>query len=84
VRARQRLGERLNPMVMGLASALTTHITAIHMTSGAVNEWTTQAGSSPDRRASRPHLGSTGIDRLHGLAGLALISSTRGPGTSAP
>jgi hypothetical protein len=44
LRARPRLGERLNPVVMGLGSALTSHITAIHMTWGAVNEWTTQAG----------------------------------------
>ena len=31
-------------MAFTLASALTPHIVAVHMTWGAVNEWTTQAG----------------------------------------
>ena len=31
-------------MAFTLGSALTRHIVAVHMTWGAVNEWTTQAG----------------------------------------
>ena len=44
--ARRRLPRRdaLRPVAFTLASALTPHIVAVHMTWGAVNEWTTQAG----------------------------------------
>jgi hypothetical protein len=43
---RRRLPRRdaLRPVAFTLASALTPHIVAVHMTWGAVNEWTTQAG----------------------------------------
>lgn len=43
---RQRLPRRdaLRPVTFTVASALTPHIVAVHMTWGAVNEWTTQAG----------------------------------------
>jgi hypothetical protein len=42
---RQRLpkGDALKPVGYQLVSALTPHLTAVHMTWGAVNEWTTQA-----------------------------------------
>jgi hypothetical protein len=42
---RQRLpkSDRWRPVGFQLASALTPHLTAVHMTWGAVNEWTTQA-----------------------------------------
>jgi hypothetical protein len=42
---RQRLpkGNAWKPLSFQLASALTPHLTAVHMTWGAVNEWTTQA-----------------------------------------
>jgi hypothetical protein len=42
---RQRLpkGDRWKPLGFQVASALTPHLTAVHMTWGAVNEWTTQA-----------------------------------------
>jgi hypothetical protein len=36
--------DALRPVAFTLASALTPHIVAVHMTWGAVNEWTTQAG----------------------------------------
>ena len=36
--------DALRPAAFTLASALTPHIVAVHMTWGAVNEWTTQAG----------------------------------------
>jgi hypothetical protein len=44
--ARQRAGwsDRLAPLTMALTSAATEHLTAVHMTWGAINEWTTQAG----------------------------------------
>jgi hypothetical protein len=44
--SRRRLPRRdaLRPVTFTLASALTPHIVAVHMTWGAVNEWTTQAG----------------------------------------
>jgi hypothetical protein len=44
--ARSRLPRRdsLRPIVFTLASAVTRHIVTVHMTWGAVNEWTTQAG----------------------------------------
>jgi hypothetical protein len=43
---RRRMPRRdaLKPVAFTLASALTPHIVAVHMTWGAVNEWTTQAG----------------------------------------
>jgi hypothetical protein len=43
---RRRLPRRdaLRPVAFTLASALTPHIVAVHMTWGAVNEWTTQSG----------------------------------------
>jgi hypothetical protein len=42
---RQRLprGDKWKPISFQVASALTPHLTAVHMTWGAVNEWTTQA-----------------------------------------
>jgi hypothetical protein len=42
---RQRLPRRdaWKPLTFQLASAITPHLTAVHMTWGAVNEWTTQA-----------------------------------------
>jgi hypothetical protein len=42
---RQRLptADRWRPVGFQVASALTPHLTAVHMTWGAVNEWTTQA-----------------------------------------
>ncbi len=42
---RQRLPktEAWKPLAFQLASAVTPHLTAVHMTWGAVNEWTTQA-----------------------------------------
>jgi hypothetical protein len=44
--ARGRLPRRdaLRPVTFTLASAVTRHIVAVHMTWGAINEWTTQAG----------------------------------------
>jgi hypothetical protein len=36
--------DALRPMAFTVASALTPHIVAVHMTWGAINEWTTQAG----------------------------------------
>jgi hypothetical protein len=43
-RRRMPRREALKPLAFSLASALTPHIVAVHMTWGAVNEWTTQAG----------------------------------------
>jgi hypothetical protein len=42
---RQRLpkSDRWKPLGFQIASAITPHLTAVHMTWGAVNEWTTQA-----------------------------------------
>jgi hypothetical protein len=42
---RRRLPRRdaLKPLTFQLGSAITPHLTAVHMTWGAVNEWTTQA-----------------------------------------
>ena len=42
---RRRLPKRdaWRPLTFQLASAITPHLTAVHMTWGAVNEWTTQA-----------------------------------------
>ena len=44
--SRRRLPRRdaLRPVAFTLASAISSHIVAVHMTWGAVNEWTTQAG----------------------------------------
>ena len=44
--SRRRLPRRdaLRPVAFTLASALTPHIVAVHMTWGAVNEWTPQSG----------------------------------------
>ncbi|HEY5023713.1 MAG TPA: hypothetical protein VII76_01940 [Acidimicrobiales bacterium] len=44
--SRRRMPRRdaLKPVAFTLASALTRHIVAVHLTWGAVNEWTTQAG----------------------------------------
>ncbi len=57
---RQRLptGDRWRPVGFQVASALTPHLTAVHMTWGAVNEWTTQAAYA----------------RLAGLAGHPTLS----------
>lgn len=43
---RQRLPkwQAWRPLSFQLGSALTPHLTAVHMTWGAINEWTTQAG----------------------------------------
>ena len=43
-RARHRVVSAVSPHLSAAFSALTTHFTAVHMTWGAVNEWTTQAG----------------------------------------
>jgi hypothetical protein len=43
-RRRARWSDRMAPFTMALSSATTEHITAVHMTWGAINEWTTQAG----------------------------------------
>jgi len=42
-RRRVAKGDRWRPLGFQVASALTPHLTAVHMTWGAVNEWTTQA-----------------------------------------
>jgi hypothetical protein len=44
MRRRLPKGDALRPMVFNITSALTRHLTALHMAWGAVNEWTTQAG----------------------------------------
>lgn len=51
VRAAQGRFERWRPLAFMLGSALLPDITAIHLTWGAINEWTTQAGYA--RLASR-------------------------------
>jgi hypothetical protein len=43
LRGRLPRGDRWRPLGFQIASALTPHLTAVHMTWGAVNEWTTQA-----------------------------------------
>ncbi len=43
-RRRQPRRDAFKPVAFTLGSALTPHIVAVHMTWGAVNEWTTQAG----------------------------------------
>ena len=44
VRARRPRRDRMRPLAFMAASAALPDITAIHMTWGAINEWTTQAG----------------------------------------
>jgi hypothetical protein len=51
VRNEQGAWDRVRPLAMVLASAVLPDITAIHLTWGAINEWTTQAGYA--RLASR-------------------------------
>ena len=56
---RQRLPKRdaWRPLTFQLGSLLTPHLTAVHMTWGAINEWTTQAGYSRlAKRANHPVL----------------------------
>jgi len=56
---RQRLPKRdaWRPLTFQLASAITPHLTAVHMTWGAVNEWATQAGYARlAKRADHPVL----------------------------
>jgi hypothetical protein len=56
---RQRLPKRdaWRPLTFQLGSLLTPHLTAVHMTWGAINEWTTQAGYSRlAQRADHPVL----------------------------
>jgi hypothetical protein len=56
---RQRLPRReaWKPLAFQLGSALTPHLTAVHMTWGAVNEWTTQAAYARlAQRAEHPTL----------------------------
>src|SRR5664279_2177707 len=43
LRNRLPKSDRWKPVSFQLASAITPHLTAVHMTWGAVNEWTTQA-----------------------------------------
>ena len=43
LRNRLPKSDKWKPLSFQLASALTPHLTAVHMTWGAVNEWTTQA-----------------------------------------
>jgi hypothetical protein len=43
-RARHRVTSAVSPHAAAVTSAITRHFTAVHMTWGAVNEWTTQAG----------------------------------------
>ena len=54
---RSRLRDRLDPLVMMVTSSLSRHFAAVHMTWGAVNEWTTQAGYARlVQRADHPTL----------------------------
>lgn len=56
---RRRLPRReaWRPLGFQIGSSLTPHLTAVHMTWGAVNEWTTQAGyACLARRAGHPVL----------------------------
>jgi hypothetical protein len=43
VRKRNGVHDRLMPMYTFAANAITRHVPAVHMTWGAINEWTTQA-----------------------------------------
>lgn len=57
---RQRLPKRdaWRPLAFQLGSTFTPHLTAVHMTWGAVNEWTTQAGYARlAKLAAHPTLG---------------------------
>jgi hypothetical protein len=57
---RRRLPKRdaLRPMMFHITSAVTRHLTALQMTWGAVNEWTTQAGYARlAAKADHPVLG---------------------------
>jgi len=57
LRRRLPRGDRWRPVGFQLASALTPHLTAVHMTWGAVNEWTTQAAYARlSRLADHPTL----------------------------
>jgi hypothetical protein len=58
VRRRLGWGDKLRPLVMILGSGLTgSDFTAVHMTWGAINEWTTQAGYGQlARRSGHPVL----------------------------
>jgi hypothetical protein len=58
MRRRLGLAERMRPLTMMLGSALAgDDFVAVHMTWGAINEWTTQAGYSQlGRRAAHPVL----------------------------
>jgi rubrerythrin len=63
-RARHRVVAAVAPHAAALTSALTKHFTAVHMTWGAVNEWTTQAGYSRlAARAQHPVLSGL-IERI--------------------
>ncbi|MHB8328519.1 MAG: ferritin-like domain-containing protein [Acidimicrobiales bacterium] len=44
MRNRLRRRDSLRPVLFSAGSALTRHLTAVHMTWGAINEWTTQTG----------------------------------------
>jgi hypothetical protein len=46
LRQRIQRSEKWKPISFQLASTVTPHLTAVHMTWGAVNEWTTQAAYS--------------------------------------
>ena len=57
VRARHRIRQTLAPLGAMITSSITNNFTAVHMTWGSVNEWTTQAGYSRlIRRADHPVL----------------------------
>jgi hypothetical protein len=50
--------DRIRPLVFLAGSALSRHVVAVHMTWGAVNEWTTQAGYGRlAAKANHPVLG---------------------------
>lgn len=50
--------DRVAPLATWLVSAVSSHIVAVHMTWGAINEWTTQAGYARlVARAQHPVLG---------------------------
>lgn len=44
MRARLKRTDSLRPLLFSVGNAVTRHLTAVHMTWGAINEWTTQAG----------------------------------------
>jgi hypothetical protein len=76
---RRRLGarDRVRPLVSVFGSALVgERIVALHMTWGAINEWTTQAGYLRlAQRANHPVLSelTRRIARLPGLEGMGLV-----------